>query len=120
MIAPLLCLLLPALDGCTRYADHVPSIAQIERDRQEYDGKTVDVSGRVHGLNQWHSRTAESFVQTFFICEQRDCIHVFVESHSPVRNGERVSVRGAYYREYRSRKSVFRNEIEASEVLAAQ
>jgi hypothetical protein len=117
MIGSLLCLLVPVLGGCTEYSEYVPAIAQVERNEQFYSGKRIDVIGRVEGLNQWSSRTGESVYQAFFVCNGPQCIHVLIESRMPVRGGELVAVRGRYFHEYRTARSVVHNEIEASEVL---
>lgn len=120
MIGSLFCLLLPALGGCSSFVDYVPSPAQIVRHQAFYDGKNVFVTGRVKQLNQWRSRAGTYLFQAFFVCGGSDCVHVVLESPSPIRTGELVAVRGPYYRRYRSRASVAHNEIEATEVLAGE
>jgi hypothetical protein len=98
----------------------VAPVSHIIRNGAFYTGKTVSVTGRVKSLNQWRSRFGKFFYQTFFICQDGDCIHVFLESPSPLRPNALVSVRGPYYRAYRSAKTVSHNEIEATEVLARE
>ena len=120
MIAAVLCLLFPAAGGCTQYVDFVPSVQEVVRDERFYDGKALRITGQVASLNRWRSRAGTYFDQAFFICRQGDCVHVFIESSLPLRSGETVSVRGRYYREYRSGRTLSRNEIEATEVLPAE
>ena len=120
MIAQVFCMLLPALHGCTAYVDYQASASQIVRNQPFYSGKTVSVTGRIKKLTQWRSRTGKYFYQAFFICQDADCVHVFLESPSPLRTNALVSVRGPYYRIFRSAKTVSHNEIEATEVLAQE
>lgn len=117
MIGPLVCLLFPALTGCTQYADYMPDLSQLAHRPAYYDGKSVDVQGTVERLNEWRSRAGSSYMHAFFICSGKDCVHVFLESASPIRNGDPVRVRGPYFRTYRSGKTVTHSEIEATEVL---
>lgn len=120
MIGPLLCMLLPVLKGCSSFVDYVPTIAQVEADQRYFNGKTVHVTGRVKGIHQWQSQTGQDRYQVFYICEGRQCVHVFAQSRSSVRNGERVSARGPYFRAYRTAKIVYHNEIEATEILPSE
>lgn len=120
MMGQFICMLLPALHGCSAYADYVAPVRHIVRNEAYYTGKTVNVTGRVKTLTQWRSRAGKFFYQAFFICQEGDCIHVFLESPSPLHADALVSVRGPYYREYRSGKTVTHNEIEATEVLARE
>ena len=120
MIGPLLCMLLPVLKGCSSFVDYVPTIAQLEADQRYFNGKSVHVTGRVKGIDQWQSRTGRDRYQVFDICEGRNCVHVFTQSQSPVHNGERVSALGPYFRAYRTAKIVYHNEIEATEILPGE
>ncbi|HEV3153513.1 MAG TPA: hypothetical protein VGZ02_06905 [Candidatus Baltobacteraceae bacterium] len=120
MIATLFCALIPTLPGCSAYVDYVAPIPRIIHNEQFYSGKAVRVAGRVKALNQWRSRDGKFLYQAFFVCQSRDCIHVFLESPKPIRNDAAVAVRGSYYGEYRNGKTVTHNEIEATEVLPTE
>ena len=119
-MGPLFCMLLPVLNGCSSFVDYVPTIAQLEADRRYFNGKTVHITGFVKGFDQWQSRTGRDRYQVFYICEGRECVHVFTQSRSPVQNGERVSARGPYFHAYRTAKIVYYNEIEATEILPGE
>ena len=120
MIAPFLCMLLPVMNGCSSFVDYVPTIRQLETDQRYFNGKTVHVTGRVKGFDEWHSRNGRYWYQVFYICDGGDCVHVFTQSRSSVRNGQQVSARGPYFRAYRTARVVYHNEIEATEILSGE
>lgn len=115
-MGPLVCLLFPALAGCTQYSDYAPDLSQLAKRPALYSGKTVDVEGTVEHMNQWRSRAGRFYLHAFFVCRGQDCVHVFLESPWPIRNGEAVWVRGPYYQTFRSGRTVTHSEIEATEV----
>ncbi len=99
MIAPVLCLLVPALPGCTSVVDYMATPQRIAAARSYYDGKNVYVTGIVRRKNA-----------KYFVCAERGCIRVVVPAQEPLRAGQMASVRGPYLR--RS------DAIRATEVLA--
>lgn len=115
MIPALTCLLLPIFANCSSYVRNVPPIASVVARKAYYDGKTISVTGRVTRLDQWTSKTTGPS-QVFSICQEQ-CVRVYMRAHSPIRNGELVTVSGEYYRAYRVGRRTYYNEIEGAEVL---
>lgn len=118
MIPALTCLLLPFLGECPGFVRDVPKIAYVVRHRAQYSGKLISVTGRVRNLDQWRSQSGDP-LQIFRVCEA-GCIRVFMYAHSPIRNGELVTVRGPYYQAYHVGPRTYYNEIEGTEVLARE
>lgn len=115
MIPALTCLLLPIFANCSSYVRNVPPIADVVAREAYYDGKTITVTGRVVRLDQWTSKsTGQS--EVFSICQEQ-CVRVYMRAHSPIHNGELVTVSGEYYRAYRVGRRTYYNEIEGAEVL---
>lgn len=115
MIPALLCFLVPIAGGCGDYVRDVPSASAIVANPAYYNGHTVSISGRVSKLDQWTSRTGYD-QETFLVCDG-ECVHVYMSRHSPVHDGERVTVRGQYFQAYHVGRRTFHNEIEGTEVL---
>lgn len=115
MIQTVLCLMLPFAGNCSDYVREVPKIADVERNRGHYTGRVLSVTGRVRNLDQWVSRSGDD-EQVFEVCDG-GCIRVYMYAHSPIHNGELVTVRGPYYQTYHAGRNTYHNEIEATEVL---
>lgn len=115
MIPALTCLLLPFAGGCSGYVREVASIASVVRNQARYAGAVLSVTGRVSRFDEWRSRTGLA-QEVFFVCEN-GCIRVYMREHSPIRDGELVTVRGQYYQAFHAGRDTYYNEIEGSEVL---
>lgn len=112
----MLCLALPLLGGCSGYVDYAPSIAVLEQRRAYFSRKSVRVTGEVRNLDQWRSPLSGRDYEVFMLC-QDGCVRIYMQARSPLHAGERVSVRGVYYREHREGREVYYNEIVAAEIL---
>jgi hypothetical protein len=115
VIPALTCLLLPFAGQCSNFVREVPRIADVVQHRAHYSGKLLSVTGRVQTLDQWKSRSGLE-EELFSLCED-GCIRVYLPAHSPIRNGERVTVRGTYYEALHVGRATFYNELEGTEVL---
>lgn len=115
MIPALACVILPLLGGCSDFVRDTPGIAQVVQQRSKYRGKSISVTGRVQKLDQWTSKLGRP-EEIFSVC-QDSCIRVYILAHSPIHNGQLVTVRGTYYDVYRAGRETFHNEIEGTEVL---
>lgn len=116
MIPAIGCLLLPFFGSCSQFVTNVPQIAQVVQHRPYYSGKSVTVTGDVARLDRWTSSRLKMKEEVFQICED-GCIRVYMPAHSPIHNGERVTVRGTYYDALHAGRKTYHNEIEAAEVL---
>lgn len=116
MIATLLCIIVPLLPSCSAYVQYAPPIDAIVADKTAYDRKTVLVTGSVRGLDRWKSRRGPYRYVRFDLCESA-CVRIFMEGDSIIHDGERVTVRGPYYRNYTTSDSAYPNEIEATEII---
>jgi hypothetical protein len=115
MIPALTCLLVPFFGGCSAYVRDVPAIPAVLRREQYYTGKVMSVTGRVERLHQWRLRNG-SDAEVFAVCAG-GCIQVFVFAHSPIHNGQLVSVSGRYYQAFHTGEDTYYNEIEGTGVL---
>ncbi len=115
MIPALTCLLLPYMTGCSAYVRDVPAISAVLQNRAHYTDKVISVTGHVRDFDEWRSHRGRD--QEFFAVCSGGCIHVFMYAHSPIRNGELVTVSGHYYQAFRTAHNVYRDEIEATQVL---
>lgn len=106
MIPAIACLLVPFLSGCPEYVEAVPSISALEQRPAQYSGAAVRVTGEVQRLEQLG----------FVLC-RGGCVRVFMQARTPLRSGERVTVRGVYFREHTVGKKTYYNEIEATEIV---
>lgn len=118
MIAALTCLLLPFLADCSSYVRNVPQISDVVQRKAYYNGKIIRITGRVSRLDQWKA-PMEGDSELFSICDGA-CIRVYMRAHSPIRNGELVTVSGEYYRAYRFGRRTYYNEVEGTGVLARE
>lgn len=115
MISALTCLLFPFVGDCPAFVRDKPKIAQVQQHKAAFTGKTISVTGRVRDLDQWKS-ASEGDEELFFVCDD-GCIHVYLRVHSPIQNGQRVTVVGQYFRALRIGRRTFENELEAVQVL---
>lgn len=118
MIQALVCLLFPFAGHCSAYVSAAPAIRQVVAAPKRYNGEFVVMTGRVRKLDQWRSKNGND-EEVFYICEN-GCVRVYMRQHSPVRNGQRITVSGPFYAAYHVGRSTFRNEIEATRVLARE
>lgn len=119
MIPAILCLAVPLLSGCSEYVESAPSIAVLEARRTYFSHKSVRVTGDVRKLSQWRSPLSGRSYEIFVLC-QGGCVRVYMEAHSPIYAGERVTVRGIYYSEHREGRETYYNEIVAAEIVPRQ
>lgn len=118
MTPALLCFLIPVAGGCGDFVRDVPPVSQLVQNQSAYNGHVLSVTGRVSKLQQWKSRTGH-IQEIFFVCDG-GCVHVYMPAHSPIHEGQLVTVRGQYYKTYHVGRSTFYNEIEGTEVLPRQ
>jgi hypothetical protein len=115
MIPGFICLLIPFAPGCDAYVRETPAISRLLEHRAYYSGKNVAVTGRVENIDRWKSHAGDA-EELFLVCDGR-CIRVYMEAHSQIRDGELVTVQGAYYKAYRVGRKTYFDEIEGTEVL---
>ena len=115
MIPALACVILPILSGCSDFVRDAPSVSEVVQHRSTYAGKSVSVTGRVRKLDQWDSKLGRP-EEIFSVCDG-GCIHVYMLEHSPIHDGQLVTIRGTYRDVYRVGRETFYNEIEGTEVL---
>ncbi len=115
MIPALTCLLLPFAGQCPQYVRYAARVSDVAAHRTKYNGENVSVTGRVQRLDQWTSRTGVA-EELFAICDD-GCIRVYMQTHSPIRNGQLVTVRGTYYETFHAGRKTYYNELESTEVL---
>lgn len=119
MIPAILCFAVPLLSGCSEYVEYAPSIAALEARRPYFSRKSVRITGEARKLSQWRSSLSGRSYEVFVLC-QDDCVRVYMEAHSPIFDGERVTVAGIYYREHREGRETYYNEIVAAEIVPRQ
>lgn len=119
MIHAIACLLFPLLGGCRPYIDYSASPSAIARAPAYYAGRPVIVTGKVDRLQQLRGASFGTLAETFFLCDER-CVQVFMREHTPMFQGERVSVRGTFSVRQHVGKMQLRNNIEASEIFPRQ
>lgn len=119
MTPAILCLAVPLLSGCSEYVEYAPSIAVLEARRSYFSHRSVRVTGQARKLSQWRSPLSGRNYEIFVLC-QGECVRVYMEAHSPIYDGERVTVRGVYYREHREGRETYYNEIVAAEIVPRQ
>lgn len=115
MIPALACVILPILSGCSDFVRDAPAVSQVVQHRAAYAGKSISVTARVRKLDQWDSKLGRP-EEIFSVCDG-GCIRVYMREHSPIRDGELVTVRGTYRDVYHFGHETFYNEVEATEVL---
>lgn len=115
MIPAVFCLLLPFAGTCNDYVRNAPKISDVQQNRARYSGRVLSITGRVQKLDQWVSRGGGN-EELFEVCSD-GCIRVFMDAHSPIHNGEMVTVRGQYYQAFRAGRKTYYNEMESTEVL---
>lgn len=118
MTSSIFCLLIPLLGGCNAYVDNVPEVGALLAQRARYNGRTVTVLGRVEHLSQRRARSSDYAYETFYVCVKAQCVRVFRPEHSTIQNDDRVRVRGEFFEAFHSGRWVYRNEIEATEIVA--
>lgn len=116
MIHAFTCLLFPLLAGCGPFIDYPATASEIMRNPAYYSGRAVVVSGRVHALRQFRGISMGTPAETFMLCDGT-CVHVFRREHTPVREGDRVSVRGIFLAVHHIGRMDLRDDIEATEIF---
>lgn len=118
MIAGIACLVFPLLSGCSSYVDSSPPVAAIVSHPGDYSRKPIVITGTVRSLDEWRTRSGFG-VERFMLCQDA-CVRIFADMQSPISNGQQVSVRGTFWRTYRTGTTAYRNEIIANEVFPRQ
>ncbi len=116
MIHALTCLLFPLLGGCAPFIDYAATTSDITLNPAYYSGQPVVVTGNVRTLRQFRGASFGTPAETFYLCDGR-CVHVFMREHTPMHEGERVSVRGFFSIIQRVGRLVLHNDIEAGEIF---
>jgi len=119
MIHAIACLLFPLLGGCQPYIDYTASPSAVLRDEAYFVGRPVIVTGKVDRLQQLSGASFGTPAEMFSLCDRR-CIQIFMREHTPMFQGERVSVRGIFAIGQRVGKLRLRDDIVASEIFPRQ
>lgn len=115
MIEQLVCALLPVFTGCDQYRERAVSVAALAAAPEAYDRERLRVRGTVVHLNQRLSKYGEPY-ETFSFCDGR-CVRIFKNEHSPIHNGQVVTVYGDFYAIWHVGPFTYNNEVSADEIL---
>ena len=115
MIHAFTCLLFPLFARCGPFIDYPATASEIMHNPAYYSGRPVVVTGRVHDLRQFRGISMGTPAETFLLCDGT-CVHVFRREHTPVGEGDRVSVRGVFLTLQHIGRMVLRYDIEAAEI----
>ena len=116
MIHAFTCLLFPLFAGCGPFVDYTATASELMRDPAYYSGRPVVVTGQVHELRQFRGISMGTPAETFLLCDGT-CVHIFMREHTPIREGDRVSVRGVFSTLQRIGRMVLRDDIAAGEIF---
>ncbi|HET9393463.1 MAG TPA: OB-fold nucleic acid binding domain-containing protein [Candidatus Rubrimentiphilum sp.] len=116
MIHAFTCLLFPLFAGCGPFIDYPATASEIMRNPAYYSGHSVAVTGRVHAMRQFLGISMGTPAETFLLCDGT-CVQVFMREHTPIREGDRVSVRGKFLTLRHIGRMTLRNGIEAGEIF---
>lgn len=115
MIHAVACLLFPLLGGCQPYVDYVATPSELLRAKASYVRRPVIVTGKLDRLRQFRGASFGTPAETFYLCD-KSCVQVFMREHTPMFQGERVSVRGVFATRQTFGKLRLKDTIEAAEV----
>lgn len=115
MIHAIACLLFPLLGGCRPYIDYAASPSAIVSNASYFVGRPVIVTGKVDRLRRLRGASFGTPAETFYLCD-RKCVQIFMREHTPMFEGERVSVRGVFSTRERFGALLLRNDIDATEI----
>jgi hypothetical protein len=116
MIHAIACLLFPLLGGCSPYVDYAAGPSNLLLRPGYYAGHPVIVTGKVDRLRALRGASFGTAAETFYLCDGK-CVQVFMREHTPMFEGERVSVRGFFSERQRIGSLLLRDNIEASEIF---
>jgi cytochrome c-type biogenesis protein CcmE len=95
------------------------TVAEIAKNPAAFDQKTVTVSGTAGEVSSRTSRRGNPYT-TFRLSDQGEAIKVFSFGTLPIKEGDRVEVRGVFQRVKQVGAYTFHDEIDASSVSAAK
>ena len=116
MIAAL-CLLLPVFGGCGGFTQQVTTPGNLLASRDS-TVRMVRVTATVKHMSHRISRAGFPY-DVFLICDEK-CVRVYRRDRTAAQDGDRVSVTGRYFREHHVGNAVYRNELDADEVIIEQ
>ncbi|MFN2527117.1 MAG: hypothetical protein ABR584_00170 [Candidatus Baltobacteraceae bacterium] len=112
MIA-ILCLALPVGSSCAHYRHAVLSPhALIAQPAAERRLRLMGVARHVQ-----HRTSHEGYAYDLVLVCDSQCVRVYYPNHSTIENGDRVSAVGTFYPVRKVGTSVYRNEMDADELL---
>jgi len=89
------------------------SIGQVLGAPQTFDGHHITLTGQVEDLQQHVTRTGLAYT-TFTLCNGQ-CVHVFANGTTGVRDGETITVQGTFATVNHGNGYTYYNQIEADE-----
>ena len=116
MIHAITCLLCPLFGGCSPFIDYAVTPNALALNPVYYSGHPVIATGNVERLRQLRGASFDTPAETFYLCNGK-CVQVFMREHTPMYEGERVSVRGFFSVTQRVGKLLLHNDIDAAEIF---
>lgn len=116
MIHAFTCLLWPLLSGCAPFIDYAATPNALMLNPAYYAGHPVIATGTIDRLRRLRGASFGTPVETFYLCDGK-CVQVFMREHTPMYQGERVSVRGFFAITQRIGKLQLHNDIDAAEIF---
>src|SRR5712692_1902662 len=107
-----------ALVGPARWAS-AATVAEIAKNPAAFDQKTVTVSGTAEQISSRTSRRGNPYT-TFRLSDHGEAVKVFTFGTPPIKDGQRVEVRGVFQRVKQVGRYTFHDEIDASSVTPAK
>jgi len=107
-----------ALVGSIPWAS-AATVAEIAKNPAAFDQKKVTVNGMAEEINSRTSRRGNSYT-TFRLSDEGDAVKVFTFGTPPIKDGQRVEVRGVFQRVKHVGAYTFHDEIDASSVSAVR
>lgn len=91
------------------------SVSEILKNQDKYDGKMVQVEGKVYSLKFKTSKRGNPYYTFSLRGISNDALSVFSFGSPPVKNADSVTVRGVYQKvKHVPPKYTFYNEVDAS------
>ncbi len=116
MIHALACLLFPLWGACSPFIDYTAAPKALMLNPAYYAGHPVIVTGNVDRLRRLRGASFGTSAETFYLCNGT-CIQVFMREHTPMYEGERVSVRGLFLITQRVGWLSLHDYVDASEIF---